>query len=101
MQKLRKHLNVEFEVTPDVPIQESTASETQSVSATNALPKEMADRLKQALKIKNLTAIKGLAAELIDDPTTNEIGQKISELASSFDFTQLTKLLNELENPVA
>jgi hypothetical protein len=54
-------------------------------------------RVKQALRIKNVTALKSIARELAEAPETRELGREIEQLAGHFSFTALTELLAHLE----
>ena len=57
----------------------------------------MIGRLKQALQIKNLTAIKSLASELLANPETQMLGQQVNDYASAFNFAKLRELAEQLE----
>ena len=59
------------------------------------------EQLRKALQIKNLTAIKTLAEEIIEQPTTKAIGVEILECAIAFNFARLNELLDQMENPSA
>ena len=61
------------------------------------LSSEMIMQLRAALKIKNLTAIKALARQAMDNPTSRRTGEQIEACASGFDFQRLSELLSELE----
>ena len=61
------------------------------------VPTELTERLRDALQIKNLTAIKAVANKLIDDPATKHVGEQIWQHAAAFDFLRLTTLLDEME----
>ena len=55
------------------------------------------ERLREALKIRSLTALNSLAAELAEAPTTTAASQQIQKLARSFDFDGLAAYANELD----
>ena len=61
------------------------------------LPAEMKDRFHAAMKIKNLSALNSLAGELEANPDTASLGQEISRLTRSFDFSALADLESRLE----
>ena len=56
------------------------------------LPPESLEAFRAALKIKNISALKKLAAELCADPASAEAGQVIGQLVRSFDFNGLNQL---------
>ncbi len=61
------------------------------------LADEVARRLRDALKLRNLTAINALASELQAKPDGAEpCGRRVADLARSFDFTGLARLADEL-----
>ena len=59
---------------------------------------EMLEKLQGALKIKNLTAINGVARELKADPATAAFGEAVAAKAMGFDFAGLEKLVEEVQN---
>ncbi len=61
------------------------------------VPPETLARLRNALRIKNLTAIKALAAELSAASATAPLGEEIAKLAQAFHFDRLSSLLDDLE----
>jgi signal transduction histidine kinase len=61
------------------------------------VPPETLARLRSALRIKNLTAIKALAAELSAASATAPLGEEIAKLAQAFHFDRLSSLLDDLE----
>ena len=96
--KLKKHLSVRF-------VEDSAAtSSTETLSSVRtgeavAVPvsADVRDRLRRALRVKNLTAIKGIARELAAEPTTASLGEEIVRLAAAFNFSALAELLDRLE----
>jgi CheY-like chemotaxis protein len=97
LEEIKKHLHVEFR---ELPLSESaTATDPTQVTASLdvGVPRELVERLSQALSIKNLTAIKSLAGELSARPETAELGERVLALARGFDFEKLDELLQELE----
>jgi len=98
MQKIQHHLSLEFvsdnrkDTAPD--IANRVMAEPSKLNA-ETLPADMADELKQALQIKNLTAIKALGKKLISQPETQQLGQRVTEYASAFDFAKLKELADQ------
>jgi PAS domain S-box-containing protein len=94
--KLAKHLNVKLG--KSIAFEETQLLTADcSSQATAKLSGELVAQLRQALKIKNLTAIKAVAKKAMADPKSNEIGEQIEEHAATFDFQRLAELLSELE----
>lgn len=58
---------------------------------------DVATRLRAALRLRNLTAINQLGAELTARPQTAVVGERIGELAGNFDFKGLEQLAVGLE----
>jgi signal transduction histidine kinase/DNA-binding response OmpR family regulator len=96
--KVANHLNVKY---ADAPAEDAAplASHEASMSTDDLPPlsEELLTRLREALRIKNLTAIKAVAAELSAQGTTAAAGAEIGKLASTFDFGRLAKLVDKLE----
>ncbi|MGI9518730.1 MAG: PAS domain S-box protein [Pirellulaceae bacterium] len=97
MQKLKTHVQIEFESEHAVAVAESSTADDTAHNELPTLSAENLDRLKQALEIKNLTAITGVAMELKADGSTHKLGEQIHECVSSFDFARLKKLVSQLE----
>ncbi len=87
---LRRHLDVTFvdraEATPE---DTDPAGDQQSIQ----LPIDARERLQAALKIRSLTAITALGAELAQEPATAAAGKEIGRLANGFNFDGLKKLV--------
>ncbi len=94
IQKLQKHLEVTFEAAK--PPEEAVAAESGSEVAAD-IPAEALEKLREALKIKNLTAIKALVKEWEEDPATAAFGAQAGKLAGAFDFAGLEKLTKQTE----
>ena len=95
LQKLAKHLDVKFTpLAATKPVPDNLQAAEDDYSGVSA---DQLERLRNALRIKNLTAIKAVAEQLAADPGTVTIGNKINKLARAFDFKQLTNLLEDRE----
>jgi CheY-like chemotaxis protein len=97
LEKLKKHLGVEFQ---SLPLDTSEPPPDQAVSPDDvraSVPADTLDRLRQALAIKNLTAIKTVADDLSAGPGTSDVGKRIHTLVRTFDFKGLDELVQELE----
>jgi signal transduction histidine kinase/CheY-like chemotaxis protein len=95
LQKLAKHLDVKFAplaAAEPVPADRQVAADDYRGVAADQL-----ERLRNALRIKNLTAIKAVAEQLSTDSGTAAVGEKINKLARAFDFKQLANLVEGLE----
>jgi signal transduction histidine kinase len=66
-------------------------------AAGAAIPAALRARLRDAVRIKNLTAIKSVARELADDPSTAAMGAKLEALVRAFDFHGIQDLVREEE----
>jgi signal transduction histidine kinase/DNA-binding NarL/FixJ family response regulator len=58
---------------------------------------DIAARLRAALRLRNLTASNALSAQLAASPGTAQVGQRIGDLAQSFDFKGLDHLAGQIE----
>ena len=58
---------------------------------------EIAARLVEPLKQNNLTAIKALASDLTASSDAAYYGDRIADLAATFDFDALGRLADELQ----
>ena len=65
--------------------------------APSDLSPEQRERIAAAVRIRNLTAIKALAAEFSGEPATAAIGETIERLAKGFDFAGLKKMIEDDE----
>jgi CheY-like chemotaxis protein/anti-sigma regulatory factor (Ser/Thr protein kinase) len=96
---LKKHLDVRFVAETAVAEDNATPCAVEgSRWGDEAVSRLALERLRAALRIKNLTAIKAVARELSSAPATAAVGDEIARLATAFDFRRLADLLNELEN---
>lgn len=95
MEKLQKHLEVNF-VNADG--SESDLELAEDEGDYGAVPEEILGRLKEALKIKNLTAINTVADELKKEPETAVFGEGVTKCARGFDFAGLEELMVEAES---
>jgi hypothetical protein len=59
--------------------------------------KEIAARLADALRLRNLTAINALVSDLAQSSDAAHYGDRLADLAGSFDFDALEQLLAELQ----
>ncbi len=64
-----------------------------------AFPDEVAERLRDALQIRNVTAILDIASELEEDPERAPAGRTIRALVQAFDFTGLARELDSMNPP--
>ena len=64
---------------------------TEDDSGTITIPEDVLEKLRAALKIRNLTAINNLAKQLVESGET-EIGELIGKHARAFDFNKLSEL---------
>ncbi len=60
------------------------------------LPEDALDTFRSALKIKNISALKSLAKELVQSDSTKAAGAEIERLTGKFDFGGLASLLDKL-----
>ena len=99
MSILQKHLDAEFESDEPEEIDSDNGEEDKGLceSDLTGVPKQVVDKLKSALKIRDLTAIKELAGELESDGEHSALGGEILELAASFDFKGLAALVDKLK----
>jgi len=67
--------------------------------ASATLPDEVAERLRNALQIRNATAIFDIATELEEDPERAPAGRTIRALAEAFDFAGLARELDSMNPP--
>jgi PAS domain S-box-containing protein len=92
--KIERHLDVRFteaEAAPPAPAAAGTGDVPPDVAA------EIAGRLGEAVRVRNVTALKTLAAELArGDDGRAALGRRIADLALAFDFTALDALVGEL-----
>jgi signal transduction histidine kinase/CheY-like chemotaxis protein len=96
--KLAKHLNVKYVDTSAKDAALSASPESgMSREDLPPLSEELLTRLREALRIKNLTAIKAVAAELSAQGPTAATGAEIGKLVSMFDFARLAELVDKLE----
>ena len=93
MEKLRHHLDLEF---VDASGDAAPAGGGKEAALDWAgVPAELRDELIAALKIKNLTAINGVAGRLKEQPATTALGEEVAKRARAFDFTGLEELVND------
>jgi signal transduction histidine kinase/ActR/RegA family two-component response regulator len=98
MHILQKHLDVEFEK-GELGVEEpGGGKDPESLGGEDysGLSGEVVDKLEAALKIRNLTAIKGIATNLERDPRLASLGAKILKLSAAFDFNGLAALVEKL-----
>jgi len=96
METLKKHLDVEL--VPSAAVEEPPPRELEADrEGRRSVPPEAVRRLRDALRIKNVTALKAVAGELSARAATAAVGEEIATLAGSFDFQKLTGLLEDLE----
>ena len=97
--KLKKHLDLDLVPLkpPESGTRVSSGEQKTLVDLKSTVPAGMVERLTEALHIRNLTAIKAAAEELSADSQTDELGRRILDLAQSFNFAELKKLVRELE----
>jgi signal transduction histidine kinase/CheY-like chemotaxis protein len=92
MNKLARHLEIELtaeQTDAASPLQEDAEA---TLPAHGPVPSELGERLRNALRIKNLTEIKAIAEELSADRATAAAGEEVAQLMRSFDFQGLTTL---------
>jgi len=95
LQKLAKHLGVKF-----APLAHAEPAPRQVAAGDEVysrVTEDQTQRLRDALRIKNLTAIKAVAQQLSADPGTVTVGERINKLARAFDFEQLANVIEDLE----
>jgi hypothetical protein len=97
MDKLERHLGARFVTSP---VAESVAEQDErrtNEEQSRCPPLEYVGRLRDALQIKNLTAMKILAEELAADPVTMHAGQELAARMRAFDFAGLDALADQWE----
>ena len=101
MKKIREFTNLKWDASTiepgsalHLPNEEEADSIEMSLDATSI------EKFQKALKIKNLTALKGLATELEESgaPATSAVGREIGKLAGAFDFAGLEALAERLNS---
>ncbi len=95
MNKLAKHLDIEFATVTMDPASEAQGQIDRSEQTRGPVPAEFIERLRSALKIKNLTSIKTIAQELSSDAATAAAGEEVTRLMRSFDFHGLATLVDD------
>ena len=90
MEKLKEHLGVEY-----VSAEVESAEAEEGGGDLGEVPPEMLEKLKAALKIKNLAAINGIVKELKENPEAAGFGEAASKCARGFDFAGLEKLIKD------
>ena len=99
LSKLQTHLDIEFtaieETSEAAPTAETQATETEGPVTLDGVSEEMLTKLRKALEVKNLTAIKNIAKTLNAQPETAAIGKEILQHVQKFDFEGLKELVNE------
>ncbi len=94
MSTLQQHLDLQFvESEPDI----RQADVEPLEGGLDMLPADVIERLRNALRIKNLTALNAIAGELSAESDTATVGTKIANLADAFEFKGLADLLDQLE----
>lgn len=96
LQKIEAHLDVVYETLTAEEVEVSSMKK-ESKALPSARATDIGNRLRDAVKIRSLTAINALAAELASDEETDGIGKRIAESAAAFDFQSLGQLAEELE----
>lgn len=102
MKMLQTHLGLEFEfenLESQQAMLEDSEFNTAEQSGTAILSSDRITELTEALQIKNMTALKNLASELMEDLETHHLGEKIAGFVSDFNFKQLNQLAKQLEKP--
>ena len=94
MEKLKQHLGVEF---VSAGTSAGKASAEEGGGDFGEVPGEIVEKLRAALKIKNLTAINGVAKELRENAETAAFGEAVAKCARGFDFASLEELVKEAE----
>ena len=102
MKMLQTHLGLDF-VFEDLESQQAKLEDREFSTAeqggTAILSSDRITELTEALQIKNMTALKNLASELMEDLETRQLGEKIAGFVSDFNFKQLNQLAKQLEKP--
>lgn len=101
LKKIAGQLNIEFDATlgsPDPKIEHETDSAKVPLNLDAVLSSDMMQRLKSALQIKNMTALKQMAEELRGDPETQLLGTQVMDFVNRFDFQKLEELAQQLEH---
>ncbi len=96
MRILQKHLDLEFESDDS----ESTRSEEEKElgeAELTGVSEQAVEKLKAAIKIRNLTAIKELAKELEEGDEHSALGAEILKLSAAFDFNGLIGLAQKMK----
>ncbi len=100
MRMIQEHLGLEFAI-EDFTSEHTALEDSETVaterSDTGVLSSDKIAMLTEALQIKNMTALKNLASELMEDPETRQLGEKIAMFVSDFNFKQLNQLAKQLE----
>jgi signal transduction histidine kinase/ActR/RegA family two-component response regulator len=98
MHILEKHLDVKFEKdeSGSEVLDDGKNSASPGGGDYGGVPGEVVDKLDAALKIRNLTAIKGIAAILETESGQASLGAEILKLAAAFDFNGLAALVEKL-----
>lgn len=100
LQKIAGQLNLEFVTAPSEPdpvIEDGDDQPKVTENLDRRLSSDMMQRLKGALQIKNMTALKQMAEELMEDSETQLFGKQVMEFVSRFDFQKLNELAQRLE----
>ena len=63
-----------------------------------ALDEAIMIRIRQALEMRNITALAQIGAELGGEEETAAVGERLSGLAMSFDFDALQGLIDGMED---
>ena len=101
LKKIAGQLNIEFDATlgsPDPKIEHETDPAKVPLNLDAVLSSGMMQRLKSALQIKNMTALKQMAEELRGDPETQLLGTQVMDFVNRFDFQKLEELAQQLEH---
>jgi CheY-like chemotaxis protein len=97
LETIGKHLDIQFMADPAADSHDPPADEEAGEASSGVVPTESIQRLRDAMRIKNVTAIKGVARDLSAERDTAALGADIDRLAGAFDFRTLAELLDTLE----
>lgn len=97
MERLRKHLGLKFRSLPASDSKAKGDPDASDADVAMTIPVESLGQLREALAIKNLTAIKSVAEELADGDGAALAGERILQYVRAFDFNGLNRFIEELE----
>lgn len=94
LQKIRTHLKIHFNEANH--FTESEDSSVPTTKLTAALSLEVAERIRDAVKLGNVTALNALVAELERNHNAASLGRRISDLTRAFNFEGLESVATDL-----